>query len=585
MVAENTKKTPQEVARVPTCNTSATPKSPTSHHTVIQTKPAHSSDKETFQRKRSTEKLEKGKQLSNMLTKTMKAQQESISQREDDDPDLEWLRMSLETPTRKREWRRNQYHTKLTSKLHEVVGKGESLIVTEERSLRSSFPGDLSKKKEMTSHSVLSLLERDQTPSDRQLKELKVKQKAAASKGDKDHVKSLVTVTSELTFLYQPCEALRLWLDQTLSQKEDQTGSDSGKLHVSLARPNPEHMDDEFLATAYPKVHENLKLITDERVIDDKPESHSGSMSSLKNLDDSFKLRGSISQAPNQPKIIMRDLSAESASALTDGSSSKPSLLVTPPPINTEATTITTLLPDITHHRLSVRVDQDSSKRCLEVKKTDHICSVLALIQPKFLRLVDNYLGAKLDDALLSHMNKKKSANKNTTNYRLYHALMEAFIAMKKPVTGSADQLNLLRKMMNKVIESQGVLMHLIQTNIPFPSRDDRFQDTRDAGADSSMHNLIRVQNHSEQSSDDISKHDEGNDSDMEDTDNAHIPKVMERARPNGLKTFFCSSTIRAWRHRKWSEDDKKEAQKDKTSSQQSKKSQIRRIQSKSRKL
>ncbi|GJU20843.1 hypothetical protein Tco_1154185 [Tanacetum coccineum] len=73
--------------------------------------------------------------------------------------------------------------------------------------------------------------------------------------------------------------------------KEDQTGSDSGKLHVSLAGPNPEHMDDEFLATAYPKVHENLKLITDERVIDDKPKSHSGSMSSMKNLDDTFNFR------------------------------------------------------------------------------------------------------------------------------------------------------------------------------------------------------------------------------------------------------------------------------------------------------
>ncbi|GKB71315.1 hypothetical protein Tco_0932727 [Tanacetum coccineum] len=57
--------------------------------------------------------------------------------------------------------------------------------------------------------------------------------------------------------------------------QEDQTGSNSGKLHVSLAGPNPEHMDDEFLATAYPKVHENLKLITDERVIKENPESHS----------------------------------------------------------------------------------------------------------------------------------------------------------------------------------------------------------------------------------------------------------------------------------------------------------------------
>ncbi|GKF70795.1 hypothetical protein Tco_0203852, partial [Tanacetum coccineum] len=60
--------------------------------------------------------------------------------------------------------------------------------------------------------------------------------------------------------------------------QEDQTGSDSGKVHVSLAGPNPEHMDDEFLATAYPKVYENLKLITDEH--------DSGSMSSMKNIDD-----------------------------------------------------------------------------------------------------------------------------------------------------------------------------------------------------------------------------------------------------------------------------------------------------------
>ncbi|GJS63726.1 hypothetical protein Tco_0678290, partial [Tanacetum coccineum] len=34
-----------------------------------------------------------------------------------------------------------------------------------------------------------------------------------------------------------------------------------------------------------------------------------------------------------------------------------------------------------------------------------------------------------LKSALFSHMNKKKSANKNKTNYRLYHALMEALIA------------------------------------------------------------------------------------------------------------------------------------------------------------
>ncbi|GKC94752.1 hypothetical protein Tco_1160194, partial [Tanacetum coccineum] len=34
-----------------------------------------------------------------------------------------------------------------------------------------------------------------------------------------------------------------------------------------------------------------------------------------------------------------------------------------------------------------------------------------------------------LKSALFSHMNKKKSANRNTANYHLYHALMEALIA------------------------------------------------------------------------------------------------------------------------------------------------------------
>ncbi|GJY34261.1 hypothetical protein Tco_0418730 [Tanacetum coccineum] len=50
--------------------------------------------------------------------------------------------------------------------------------------------------------------------------------------------------------------------------------------------------------------------------------------------------------------------------------------------------------------------------------------------------------------------------------------------------------------------------------------------DSRDAGVDSSMHRSDPESEHSEQSSDDIPMQDEGNDSDMEDTDNAHIPKV-----------------------------------------------------------
>ncbi|GJR21724.1 hypothetical protein Tco_0970251 [Tanacetum coccineum] len=139
--------------------------------------------------------------------------------------------------------------------------------------------------------------------------------------------------------------------------QEDQTGSDSGKVHVSLAGPNPEHMDDEFLATAYPKVHENLKLITDERVIEDNPESHSGSMSSMKNLEDTDNFGDQFlydkpteddqekSKVVDESDSTIPDPSHQTVTStplviapVTDFSSPKPSSLVTPPPINTEAT-------------------------------------------------------------------------------------------------------------------------------------------------------------------------------------------------------------------------------------------------------
>ncbi|GKG43433.1 hypothetical protein Tco_0480117, partial [Tanacetum coccineum] len=53
--------------------------------------------------------------------------------------------------------------------------------------------------------------------------------------------------------------------------------------------------------------------------------------------------------------------------------------------------------------------------------------------------------------------------------------------------------------------------------------------NTRDAGVDSSMHRTdpeSEESEESEQSSDDIPTQDEGHISDLEDTDNAHIPKV-----------------------------------------------------------
>ncbi|GKE86736.1 hypothetical protein Tco_1560478, partial [Tanacetum coccineum] len=85
----------------------------------------------------------------------------------------------------------------------------------------------------------------------------------------------------------------------------------------------------------------------------------------------------------------------------TDVSSTKSSSLVTPPPINTKATTITTSLPEITPFialQLRVaRLEQGMS----EVKKTDHSANVLASIESQVPTAVVKYLGTKLNDALL----------------------------------------------------------------------------------------------------------------------------------------------------------------------------------------
>ncbi|GJZ14758.1 hypothetical protein Tco_0550435 [Tanacetum coccineum] len=94
---------------------------------------------------------------------------------------------------------------------------------------------------------------------------------------------------------------------------------------------------------AYPKVHENLKLITDEHVIEDNPESHSGSMSSMKNLEDT----------DNFGDQFLYDKPTEDDQKKTK------------------------ITPFIALQLRVAKLEQDMS----EVKKTDHSAAVLASIK------------------------------------------------------------------------------------------------------------------------------------------------------------------------------------------------------------
>ncbi|GJR31300.1 hypothetical protein Tco_1107532 [Tanacetum coccineum] len=78
-----------------------------------------------------------------------------------------------------------------------------------------------------------------------------------------------------------------------------------------------------------------------------------------------------------------------------------PSLLVTLSPINTEATIITTSLPEITPFiALQLRVEK-LEQEMSEVKKTDLSADVLTSIRSQVPTAIDNYLGTKLNDALI----------------------------------------------------------------------------------------------------------------------------------------------------------------------------------------
>ncbi|GJU12270.1 hypothetical protein Tco_1134666 [Tanacetum coccineum] len=573
---------------------------PTTTTPVKPSKPAPAPTKKPSKHKL-PQKVRKGKPTFQLVDEDDEAQQESVPQEEGDDPDLELAKkMSLDA--------------------HQEKGEGEGADADIERAIKLSLdPAFLPQGRAPDGGVTIRDLASETTPklleviSKGKAIEQKVVQKRLLLKDDKDQ--------GEVGLVYRKHQVLPFGLPVSDPEKahealagpdpepmkEDQTGSDSGKLHVSLAGPNPEHMDDEFLATAYPKVHENLKLITDERVIDDKPESHSGSMSSMKNLDDTFNFGDQFlydkpteddqekSKGREESDSTIPDPSHQTVTStppviapFIDVSSSKPSLLVTPPPINTEATTITTSLPEITPFialQLRVaRLEQEIS----EVKKTDHSADVLASIRSQVPTAVDNYLGTKLDDALLKVLERHTAdliekysvlpGPESVKNQESEKSPKEIIKAKKEQGEEKQDSTYSIRSTDKVDLEEfdlkSALFRHMIRSNEDAMDKevadkvkdhkrkhdsDDDEDDDDDEGPsagsnqgkaakrrrhDSGASGLAQPptkddeqsskkpwesdpeSEHSEQSSDNIPMQDEEHVSDLEDTDNAHIPKV-----------------------------------------------------------
>nr|GEX21847.1 hypothetical protein [Tanacetum cinerariifolium] len=80
----------------------------------------------------------------------------------------------------------------------------------------------------------------------------------------------------------------KVYLEEKITElDEGQAGSDPdpGQSHVALAGLNPEPMHDDFIAMICQQVHESLKHTTEEHVQMENPLSLTGTLSSMKNLD------------------------------------------------------------------------------------------------------------------------------------------------------------------------------------------------------------------------------------------------------------------------------------------------------------
>ncbi|GJQ99973.1 hypothetical protein Tco_0522958 [Tanacetum coccineum] len=148
--------------------------------------------------------------------------------------------------------------------------------------------------------------------------------------------------------------------------EEDQAGSNPRQSYVVQTGPNLEPMHQDFFATVDPQVSESLKLTIEEHVHIENPPSSSGTLSSIKNLDDAFTFGDQfLNEKPSEEEPSTANVETKVESIVTvpihQASSIVPPLstpiidltppnLVSPPIqaptiIATTATTITTTLP------------------------------------------------------------------------------------------------------------------------------------------------------------------------------------------------------------------------------------------------
>nr|GEW05676.1 integrase, catalytic region, zinc finger, CCHC-type, peptidase aspartic, catalytic [Tanacetum cinerariifolium] len=159
--------------------------------------------------------------------------------------------------------------------LPEVLGKGKDKVY-----------------KEQVAHDLLSLQNpRKKSPADQYIFQRHVSEPTGSSRHDESPYTLLGQSDSE-----EESEKVVLGADED-DQDEGQARPDPDHEHIDLdvsdvsPQPSTEQLDERFIATAYLKVQESLKLAVEEQVLLEEPASSSGTLSSLQHLSKDISIR------------------------------------------------------------------------------------------------------------------------------------------------------------------------------------------------------------------------------------------------------------------------------------------------------
>ncbi|GKA53698.1 retrovirus-related pol polyprotein from transposon TNT 1-94 [Tanacetum coccineum] len=335
-------------------------------------------------------------------------------------------------------------------------------------------------------------------------------------------------------------------VDQQVFMDEDQAGPDPGESSLALAGPDPEPTHKEFMANLYPKVQESLKFPADEHVILEDPLSSTGTLSSMKNLEDAYAIGDQfINDKSTEDKPGKLNVEAEVVSMVTVPiyqASSLVTLLSTPvidllppkhAPSTTQApiftattTTTTTTLPPPQQKQSTTKSELAERVTALENKFSDLEdlpCKIDETVRENVKEAVQIALQAPLRDRFrdLSEEDMKE----------MLHQRMGKFLAKKdKSCKQHRDDQDPLPPLpdsdLSKKKRHDSGASGSSQPLAPQSSAWKK-SDTKDTPSSSSKQ---QSSHYSEQPVEDIPMPDTANISDSEDTDSAHLPKIKPRS-------------------------------------------------------